>query len=247
MTKNTNAVGFCLLKLLMAARFSPAHTEPRKMADTTAMAVNIPRGFRNLQGSDRAVSLNPHARTHRPVNWRDLVVTCCYYNTRNPNIFVFIWYMTLVLAERSYFLFISLCVTVYMKITSNKIKQQYRLAVVYSTGRCAVRSINDVILYWQPNHGLFFFLKPQVTRFSLTVKYPLVQQLSSSLEGLNDYENNMSSHRSEQGITIFSKMSFSWNKVAAKANIFPTCKPSWVRPPCLENQETTTNGAFNWN
>lgn len=56
MTKTTNAVGFCLLKLLITARFSPAHTEPRKMADTTAMAVNIPRGFRNLQGM--AASLN---------------------------------------------------------------------------------------------------------------------------------------------------------------------------------------------
>lgn len=70
MTKKTNAVGFCLLKLLITARFSPAHTEPRKMADTTAMAVNIPRGFRNLQVSDMALSLNCTGRstgaTQRP-------------------------------------------------------------------------------------------------------------------------------------------------------------------------------------
>ncbi len=52
MTAITNAVGFCLLKLLITALFSPAHTEPRKTPDTTAMAVNIPRGFRNLQGSN---------------------------------------------------------------------------------------------------------------------------------------------------------------------------------------------------
>lgn len=57
-------MGFCLLKLLITALFSPAHTEPRKMADTTAMAVNIPRGFRNLQGSDTAVRSGTHAHTH---------------------------------------------------------------------------------------------------------------------------------------------------------------------------------------
>ncbi|TNN59612.1 hypothetical protein EYF80_030184 [Liparis tanakae] len=54
MTATTKAVGFCLLRLLIAALFSPAHNDARKMADTTAMAVNIPRGFRNLRGSDTA-------------------------------------------------------------------------------------------------------------------------------------------------------------------------------------------------
>lgn len=51
MTVITNAVGFCLLNWLITGLFSPAHTEARKTPDTTAMAVNIPRGFRSLQGS----------------------------------------------------------------------------------------------------------------------------------------------------------------------------------------------------
>lgn len=51
MIKMMNAEGFCFLKLLIAAPFSPTHTETTNTTDTTTMAMSVSRGFRILQGS----------------------------------------------------------------------------------------------------------------------------------------------------------------------------------------------------
>ena len=74
----TNAAGFCFLKVFMTALFSPAQIEPRKTAATTAIPMNIPTGFRNLQVDNIWTGQNINVTSARLAQrycgeWRPLV------------------------------------------------------------------------------------------------------------------------------------------------------------------------------